>query len=96
MPQSTLIGANDRWKIRKSLEDESYALTYALGRITIYLMNEMEKEYFVSQLKAAKENWDKYKQTDCWITNGYAQILLLREDLDFLIETLTKENIVAQ
>ena len=94
--QSILIGENDRWKIRKSLEDDSYALTYALGRITLYLMNEMEKEYFVDQLRNAKENWDKYKQMDCWITNGYVQILLLREDLDFLLETLTKKEVIMQ
>ena len=94
MMQSMLIGQNDRWKIRKSTQDESYALTYGLGRVTIYLVNEAEKEYFVQQLKAAKENWGKYEQTDCWISNGYVQVLLLREDVDFLIETLSSEAAV--
>ena len=95
--QSILIGENDRWKIRKSLQDESYALTYALGRVTIYLMNETEKEYFVQQLRQAKESWDRYKQMDCWISNQYVQVLLLKEDLDFLINVLTqkvKETII--
>ncbi len=94
MVQSILIGENDRWKIRKEIQGESYALTYGLGRVTIYLMNEAEKEYFVQQLKAAKENWGKYEQTDCWISNGYVQVLLLREDVDFLIETLSSEAAV--
>ena len=88
--QSILIGLNDRWTVRKSLRDESYALTYTLGRITIYLVNEAEKHYFVQQLKLAKETWNKHEGMDCWISNEYVQILILKEDLDFLIETLTK------
>ena len=54
-------------------------------------MNETEKEYFVQQLRQAKESWDKYKQMDCWISNQYVQVLLLREDLDFLINVLTQK-----